>query len=677
MIKVDAPIAAIKGVGDKVSKLYKRLNVKSVEDLIYHFPRRYEDYSRVTPIKSIKPGVVTLKVQVASVNGRYARRGLHITEALVKDDTGSIKLTWFNQPYRAKALKQKVWYYVSGEYTYQGDRYSIVNPSMEQVSSFPKNTARIVPIYPETKGLKSHQIRKHITELMPQIRKLEETLPEFVIKDQGLLAHAEAVENLHFPKSGNQLEGAKARIGFEELYEISLASALNKQAAASKEGPSIPIDEQLARDYVQALDYKLTDAQRKSAWQILKDMASPEPMNRLLEGDVGSGKSVVAGLAALMAIKGGYQTVYMAPTEILARQQYEDLGQMLSKFGVKSELLIGSLNAKQRSESIKSIKSGQADFVVGTHALIQDGPVFKKLGLVIVDEQHRFGVKQREKLMGKAKTLPHVLTMTATPIPRSLALTLYGELDVSIIDQLPPGRKPVKTKIVNPASRQSVYAQIEEQLQAGRQGYVICPLVDDSDKLGVKSVTEEFKRLDTGPFKQRAIGLLHGKLKSEEKERIMAEFVAGKLDLLVATTVVEVGVNVANATVMLIEGAERFGLAQLHQLRGRIRRSKYQPYCFLMPSAGVKPARRLRAMETTNDGFKLAELDLELRGPGQIYGVAQSGELDLRLANLRDIRLVKAARDAAFKTLEERVELIQYPRLQARLAKLRKITNLN
>lgn len=781
-------VTVIKGVGEKVAKLYVKLGIVDIEDLIYHWPRRYDDYSKLQKVKDIKPGPVTLKVQVKSSKGRYARRGLHITEALVSDDSGDIKLTWFNQPYRAAALKTKTWYFVSGEYSYQGDRYSIINPSMELVSDLPKNTARILPIYPETKGLKSHQIRKHMAELLPLIKKLPETLPSIATKAEKLMTHAEAVTQIHFPSSSTKLDAARRRLGFEELYEITLASQLNQQAIASQTGPIIKFDEQLAKQFVAKISFKLTDAQRKSAWQILQDLTGVgqpsvdgvqgadeqrsksygkygeraaktatrqsatnqirvtgsagkqglvarhvRPMNRLLEGDVGSGKSVVAAMAALMAVKSGYQVAYMAPTEILARQQYEELGRLLSQFGVKSDLLVGSMPTKNKQPVLKALKNGETDLLFGTHALIQAEPIYHNLALVIVDEQHRFGVEQRNALMKKANPpddartvlargskeertsriantvserrtstdkvirresamhpakpggkstssvvrVPHVLTMTATPIPRTLALTLYGELDISIIDELPPGRLPVITKLVSPSNRPAVYKLIDEQLSQGRQGYVICPLVDDSDVLGVKSVTEEAKRLQQGAFKHRRIGLLHGRLKSEEKDKVMQDFSAGKYDLLVSTTVVEVGVNVPNATVMLIEGAERFGLAQLHQLRGRVRRSSYQSYCYLMPTLVEKPSRRLRAMETTDDGFKLAELDLKLRGPGQIYGLAQSGVLDLRLANLSDVKLIRAAREAAIATVAAGIKLVQYPRLQDRVNGLRKITNLN
>jgi len=729
-VELSTPIQFIKGVGEKSSKLYARLGIETVEDLIYHFPRRYDDYSKVVKIKSIRPGAVTLRVKVVSLNARYVRRGLHITEAVVADDSGQQKIVWFNQPYRKAAIKSGVDYFVSGLYDLSGDRYQIVNPSMELVSAFPKNTARIVPIYPETKGLKSHQIRKAISQVLPLIEQIPESLPGGVVAKASVMRLSEALANLHFPASNQSLDAAQDRLGFEELYEITLAGLLNKRDLDLQQGLRVKFQAKLAKDFVASLDFKLTDAQRKAAWQVLQDLtglsrvdgaqgaaeqwskpynrygervaeagtqrsatshgrvagsagkqvvapSQARPMNRLLEGDVGSGKTVVAAMAVLMAAEAGYQTAYMAPTEILARQQYEELGRMLGQFGVKTELFIGALNAKRKMEIGKSIESGVADLVVGTHALIQKHPKFKHLALAVIDEQHRFGVGQREKLLGKAAKAPHVLTMTATPIPRTLSLTLYGELDVSLIDELPPGRRPVETTIVSPANRGQVYADIDAQLAAGRQAYVICPLVDDSDTLGVKSVTQEAERLDAGPFKNRRVALMHGRLKPAQKETIMREFADGQHDILVSTTVVEVGVNVPNATLMLVEGAERFGLAQLHQLRGRIRRSEHKPYFFMMTSEVMAPPRRLRYVAGTDDGFKLAELDLKLRGPGEIYGRRQHGELELKLAKLTDIKQVNRARQAAQASLDNGLDLLQYPRLSARVNNLRKITNLN
>jgi len=664
-------------VGDKVAALFKRMGVESVEDLIYHFPRRYDDYSHVVKINNIKPGPVTIKVEVKDVQQRYVRRGLHITEAVVKDPSGTLKITWFNQPYRAKALMPDKQYFISGDYQFNRDRYSIINPAAELVSSFPKNTARIVPIYPETKRLKSFQIRRAMQEVLPVIARLQDNLPAFIVKDFGLLPLNQALKQLHFPDDPTNLTAARDRLGFAELFELTLAGQLNKLAIAAQSGQTIKFDEALAKRFVASLAYKLTDAQRKAAWQLLQDLNNKRPMNRLLEGDVGSGKTIVAAMAILMAANNGYQVAYMAPTEILAHQQHETLGSMLSPFGVKTDIFTGSLNEKRKMKTAKSIESGEPDLIVGTHALIQKHPKFKNLSLVIIDEQHRFGVNQREKLLGKATKVPHVLTMTATPIPRSLALTIYGELDISIIDELPPGRQPIITEVIPPESRPSVYSKIDQQIAAGRQAYVICPLVDDSDVLGVKSVNEEFRRLNSGLFKHRRIGLMHGRLKSDDKNRIMTDFSTGLYDILVSTTVVEVGVDVPNAAVMLIEGAERFGLAQLHQLRGRVGRGEYQSYCFAIPSTNQQLSRRLRAFAQMRDGFKLAEMDLKLRGPGEVYGLAQHGVLDLRMAKLSDAKLLARVRQAADDTLLRSPDLLQYPRLKKRVNDLRKITNLN
>lgn len=670
-------LLSIKGIGESNFKLFNRLGLFNLDDLIYHYPRRYDDYSNVSSISKIRPGPVTIKVQIISVVSRYSRRGLHITEALVKDESGSLKITWFNQPYREQALKQNVNYFVSGLYDFQNRTYGITNPAVELESSFTKNTARIVPIYSETKGLKSYQIRKAISQILPLIRGLPETIPKQIIRSEKLFSHARAIEQLHFPNSVADLEKAKKRIGFEELYEITLAGLLNKKEIENNLGIKIPFDKQLAKDFVKSLDFKLTDAQRKSAWQILQDIDSIRPMNRMLEGDVGSGKTVVALMAMLMNGKLGYQAAYMAPTEILAYQQFSTISNLLSPFKISVELYVGAMKKSFKNQVAKQIEQGTVKVVVGTHALIQKHPKFKDLTLVVIDEQHRFGVGQREKLLDKAKYVPHVLTMTATPIPRSLALIVYGELDISIINQLPVGRKPIITKIIQPASRISLYKQVEDILSTGKQAYVVCPLIDESDVLGVKSVNQEFKLLNDGPFKHRSIGLMHGQLKSEEKSKIMKKFTDGELDILVSTTVIEVGVNVPNATIMIIEGAERFGLAQLHQIRGRVRRSSDQAYCFVIPSLGGVIPTRLRYLESIDDGFKLAEKDLELRGPGEIYGTRQSGVLDLRIAKLTDKKLIASARNSAKNTIELNIDLLQYPRLSARLNKIRKITNLN
>lgn len=674
---LDSEVQYVKGVGPKVATKLQSQGIETVEDLIENFPRKFNDYSKTVSLEDIKPGLVTVKVKVDEVKTRYVRRGMHITEATIYDDTERARVVWFNQPYRKDQLKPDTWYFMSGEFSFNYNRYQLTSPATELVSAFPKNTARIVPIYRESKGLKSHQIRKFVYETLPLIRKLKETLPADVVKEHSLMSRAEAVEQMHFPSTYEKFAEAKERIAFEELFEITYASLLNKTDNAQSETRSIEFIQPLAVEFTASLPFTMTNAQKKAAWKILLDLEDSKPMNRLLEGDVGSGKTVVAAMAILMALKNGYQVAYMAPTEILARQHFATLSQLLSDFKIKPLLLIGGLKASEKTKAQKQLADGTAGLVVGTHALVSKKVSFKNLGLLVVDEQHRFGVEQREELMKKAGYMPHVLTMTATPIPRSLALTLYGELDISILNELPKGRKPVITEIHSPNSRAQLYAKIEEQLAAGHQAFVVCPLISESDKLGVKSVENEFKLLNTGPFKHRRIALLHGKLKPADKEKIMNDFMAGKYDILVTTTVVEVGVDVPNATVMLIEGVERFGLAQLHQLRGRVGRSDAQAYCFGVPSTSDKPSARIRAFASSTDGFKLAQMDLELRGPGEIYGARQHGALDLRVAKLTDHELIAMARESAEKCIKLGLDLLQYPRLARKVNELRKVTNLN
>jgi ATP-dependent DNA helicase RecG len=588
-------------------------------------------------------------------------------------------LVWFNQPYRTAAIKANEEYFISGEFGLRKTRLSIMNPSAELVSGFPVNTARIVPIYKETKGLKSGQIRKILREVIPEIRLLPETLPQWLINANGLMSLAEATEAIHFPKNAGELEQAKRRLGFEEVFSLSLASLLNKYELLTEAAVSIPFDEQLAKDFVSHLPFTLTDAQRKVVWQIYKDMQKTQPMNRLVEGDVGSGKTVVAAMAAVMAMKQGFQVALMAPTELLARQHAETIYDLLQPLGMADQvsLLVGGLKQTQKKAAQERIKQGHIKFIVGTHALIQEKVDMHRLGLVIIDEQHRFGVEQRKILQAKAGHMPHVLSMTATPIPRSLALTLYGELDVSVIDVKPLGRKPIMTKIVSPNSRKQLYEKIEAQLQAGRQMFVVTPLIAESEMMDARSAEEVYEDLSKGAFKHRRVGLLHGKMKPAEKDEIMQRFVRHELDILVSTTVIEVGVNVPNATVMLIENAERFGLAQIHQLRGRVGRSDHQGYCFLMIGNSGQPGRRLRALESSSDGFALAELDLEIRGPGAIYGTFQHGQLDLRIAKLTDTKFIAQARASAQKFIDKGENLLEYTQLANKVQSLRAVTNLN
>lgn len=678
-MNLDSPVTDIKGVGSEVAKKLAVLGVKTVRDLIDYYPRRYDDYSDVKLINQIRPGQVTIKAVIKSSVGRYARRGLHITEAAVSDETGSVRLVWFNQPYRAASLKTNQEYFISGDFGLHYQRLSIQNPSVELVSNFPVNTARIVPIYRETKGLKSGQIRRAIRETLPVLRKLSETLPSWLVNDERLMSRSEAVEQIHFPGSPEDLLAAKRRLGFEEVFQLTLAALLNKYELLQEHAVSIPFEEKLARSFVKHLPFHLTDDQKRVIWQIYQDIQKTQPMNRLLEGDVGSGKTVVAAMAALMAIEHGFQAALMAPTELLARQHAETIYKLLEPLGMHEQvgLLVGGLKPAQKTAAQKAIAAGDIRFMIGTNALIQQKVDMHKLGLVVIDEQHRFGVEQRKKLQAKAGHMPHVLNMTATPIPRSLALTLYGELDVSIIGSKPANRKSIQTNLIPLVGRQKLYEDIDKELEAGRQAFVVCPLISESDFMAGKSAEQVHKDLSQGSFKHRRVGLLHGKMKPAEKDAVMQSFVRHKLDLLVSTTVIEVGVDVPNATVMMIENAERFGLAQIHQLRGRVGRSDHQGYCYLLLSDNQAPTKRLRALEQSSDGFKLAEYDLELRGPGAIYGTMQHGQLDLRIAKLTDTKLIAAARNRAQEFIDKQEDLLKYKELYGRVKANRSVTNLN
>jgi ATP-dependent DNA helicase RecG len=679
MSVLDSPLTELKGVGQEVAKKLSKLGLETIADIIDYFPRRYEDYSIITPIKRIRPGEVTIKATIKDVVGRYVRRGMHITEAAASDESDSVHIVWFNQPYRSTSLKRDQEYYISGKFEQRYKHLSIVNPSVELVSDFPVNTARIIPIYHETKGLNSRQIRKYIQQTLPTMRVLAETLPAEVVRDQRLMSRAEAIEQIHFPEDSAHLNEAQRRLGFEEVYELVLASLLNKYELLDEQAPAVPFEKAVAQDFVGELPFKLTDAQKIVVWQIYQDMQKTKPMNRLVEGDVGAGKTVVAAMAAAMVMHHGHQVAFMAPTELLARQHAETLQKLLRPLRMDGNvgLLVGGMNAAQKKRAHEAILDGKMQLMVGTQALIQEKVDMHRLELIVIDEQHRFGVGQRKKLQTKAGHMPHVLSLTATPIPRSLALTLYGELDISVLDTKPAGRKPIITKIWSPNSRKQLYKQIDQELGAGRQMFVVCPLITDSDTVSANSAEKIYEEFSKRDFKHRRVGLLHGKMKADEKNNIMQDFIGHKLDVLVSTTVIEVGVDVPNATVMLIEGAERFGLAQMHQLRGRVGRSEHQGYCYLMMSDSSAPSKRLRALETSNDGFRLAELDLELRGPGAIYGTMQHGQLDLRIAKLTDTKLISAARAEAQATIDRGEDLLQYPQLYEHVSRLRAVTNLN
>jgi len=672
-----SPLEKIKGVGTKTGEQFADAGLRTVGDLIEFLPRKYEDFSHITTIMGIKPGKVTIKAKCEKITTRPVRRGLRITTATLADSTGKIQAVWFNQPYRETQLKSGEEFYFSGEFEFNYNRYQLTNPSAELVKDMPVQTDRILPIYRSIKGLKTPLVRKILSELRPLITMLPETLPASVVKNEGLISRSDAVLAMHFPETMEEVDKAKERLGFEELFQLLLASQLNRQDNAKLTGWNVPFEQPVVADFVKRLPFALTGAQRRAAWEIIQDMEKPTPMNRLLQGDVGSGKTVVAGLVACQVAHFGLQTALMAPTEILAGQHAETLSRLLQPLGISIGLLTGSVKGSARKTLYEQIESGTVDVVVGTHALIQESVNFHRLGFVVIDEQHRFGVKQRQELLKKSEHMPHMLAMTATPIPRSLALTVYGELDISILNELPSGRLPIITKIWSPNSRAGLYEKIDAELESGRQAYVICTLIEDNPDNEIKSVQAEYKKLQNSIFKHRRIGLLHGKLKSDEKDAVMQQFSDGKLDILVSTTVVEVGVDVPNATVMLIENADRFGLAQLHQLRGRVGRSVHQSFCYLITSTSAKPTERLRQVEKSNDGFYLAEADLKLRGPGEIYGRAQHGALNLQVATLGDTKLIARAQRQAKLFVASGDDMLQYKQLAAAVQYYQRLTTLN
>jgi len=667
----------IKGVGPKVAEQFADAGLLTVGDLINFLPRAHEDYSAITRIIDIAPGKRTIKAKCEKIATRPVRRGLRITTATLADDSGKLQAVWFNQPYRETQLKSGEEFFFSGEFEFNYNRYQLTNPSAERVSEMPVQTDRVLPVYRAIKGLKTPLVRKILAELKPLITMLPESLPEDVIKTEKLLSRSDAILAMHFPKTVEDIEKARERLAFEELFELLLASQLNRQENSKLEGWHIPFNQPVVKQFVEKLPFSLTNAQRLTVWEIIQDFERKVPMNRLLQGDVGAGKTVVAGIAALQAAHGGFQTALMAPTEILATQHAETLMKLLSPFNIRVGLLTGSVKGAARKTLYEAIRTGEVDVVVGTHALIQETVHFHRLGFVVIDEQHRFGVSQRQELLKKSEFMPHMLAMTATPIPRSLALTVYGELDISILNELPKGRKPIKTKIWSPNSRAQLYTLVDEEINAGRQAYVICTLIDNNPDNELKSVQNEYKKLQNSIFKHRRIGLLHGKMKSDEKESVMSRFASGELDILVSTTVVEVGVDIPNATVMLIEDADRFGLSQLHQLRGRVGRSVYQSYCYLVTSTSAKPSVRLKEIEKSNDGFYLAEVDLKLRGPGEIYGRAQHGALNLQIATLADTRLIARAKYQAKLFVESGQNLLKYKQLAANVQHYQRLTTLN
>jgi ATP-dependent DNA helicase RecG len=663
-ITLNSNVSELAGVGQSYIQKLKKIGILTVRDLLMYFPRRWDDFSKITPIGQLKVD------ETASVHGhiieiitKKSKRGVPVTEAVISDDTGTLKAVWFNQRFLDYSLKKDDEIFLAGTLEWNYGQVSMPSPVWEKVSDVTtisdlKHVGRIVPVYPETEGLTSKWLRTKIAPLAKLVYGIKDYLPEEIKKKNNLMDLPAAVRTMHYPENFAELKKAQHRMTFENLFLMMLAVLNNKKELDTDRAVAIDYDEKIGKDFVDSLPYQLTDAQRKAAWQIIKDMTKNVPMNRLLEGDVGSGKTVVSAMAALMVASKNFQVALLAPTEILAQQHYISLKKLLEPFKIKVAILTGSTKAAEKTEILKGLADGELHIVVGTHALLSPDIKFWTLALVIVDEQHRFGVDQRHLLKeanGKNGKMPHFLSMSATPIPRTLAITVFGDLEISVLDEMPPGRKRVSTHLVPPEKRSDSYKYIAEKVAEGRQVFVICPLVNESDKLGVKSATAEAERLKREVFPDLEIGLLHGKMNGAEKEKVMADFKKGKINILVSTSVIEVGVDIPNASIMVIEGPERFGLAQLHQFRGRVGRGEHQSYCFLFAETWNENTKaRLDALISSQDGFELAEKDLNLRGPGELLGLKQSGKIDeTLLAAIKDPKLIAEVRSAAWLYLQK------------------------
>lgn len=655
MTDLNQSVQYIKGVGPARAELLNKLGIFTLNDIITYFPRTYEDRSNFKKIGELINGeTATFKGVVASrVSETRIRKGMTIYKLIVRDESGSVMLTWFNQAYLKNAFT------IGKEYAFYGKvigglgRIEVQNPVFEDATNA-KNTGKIIPIYPLTHGITQNVIRSAIENAIKLLENgLEETLPNSIIKKYNLCELNKAINDIHFPKVLDDFEVARYRIAFEELFSLQLG-LLQLKEKINKDVRGIAFDKSVDMTLLTStFPYELTNAQKKVWNEISRDMESENSMNRLVQGDVGSGKTVVAMMAMYKAVKNGYQAAMMAPTAILARQHYNNISTTLEQFGIRCALFTSELTKKQKEALIEKLKNNEIDIAIGTHALLEENVEFNNLGLVITDEQHRFGVRQRGILSSKGKKVD-TLVMTATPIPRTLAIILYGDLDISIIDELPPGRQKIDTYAVKKDMEQRVNNFVKKEVDSGRQAYIICPLVEESETIDLKSVTEQFEYYKE-VFKGYNVGILHGKMKNKEKAEIMDKFKNNEISILISTTVVEVGVDVPNATLMVIENAERFGLAQLHQLRGRVGRGKYKSYCILKYEGKSEVVKqRMQIMQQSNDGFVISEKDLELRGPGDFFGTMQHGVPEFKVANLyTDIKIMKSAQEAVKEILED------------------------
>lgn len=670
----------LKGVGPKKAQALKKLGIENIYDLATYYPRRYEDLSRVQPIGSLKPGdTANIQGKIVAMADRNTRRGLKLLTVMMADDTGSIQINFFNQDYLKKKFKQGMRLFVHGKIGYAYGGYGQL--AVTQLISFDtedgesgkeaENHYAFMPVYTLPDYIKPKDFRNLLEQVMAAETNFKDIVPEFIRAKYQLLSKREAVGKIHFPQSKKELEEAKRSLIFEELFSIQAGLLLlKKQHTGRERGIKFLPNSKLVEAVFKAIPFELTAEQQKVWQEICRDMQSDRQMQRLVQGDVGSGKTVIAILALVKAVENGYQGAMMAPTEILAIQHFDKLKSLLEPLGINVAILTGSLKAKQRRDTLEGLADGAVDIVIGTHALIQDNVIFKNLGLVVTDEQHRFGVNQRAKLEDKGiDFLPDVLVMTATPIPRTMTLTVYGDLDVSFIRQLPPGRKPIRTFVRMPDRRELIYKFVRNEVAKGRQAYVVCPLIEESENSDAVSVEMIYDELTSGFLYGMRCALLHGKLAAKDKEQLLYDFLAGKIDVLISTTVIEVGVNVPNASIMVIEGAERFGLAQLHQLRGRIGRGQFASYCILVNRGkNANSLERLHLMEKISDGFVLAEEDLRLRGPGQFFGSMQHGLPDLKIADvLNDVNVLVTARREAQRAIDfgiDRKSLVELLQLQ-------------
>ena len=704
------PLEEIKGIGPYYLKKLEKLKIKTVGDLLYHFPFRYEDFSEIIPIKDATEGIHSFLAKVENIQVRRSfRKKMFLTEATLYDRTGKLKAIWFNQPYLTKSITKDSMIIVSGKVKKEKNKFIISSPVYEVVSKNGefltkddinsenlKHTAGLIPVYPETKGLTSRGLRFLIKPLLVKTKYLKDFLPLEILKRNNLMDLKTALNQIHFPTNLEQAKKAKFRFSFEELFLLQLILKLNRNENKRLKAYQIPIEIEFIKELLKTLPFELTHSQKQALWEIIKDLGKDYPMNRLLNGDVGSGKTIVALIALITIFKNSYQGVLMAPTEILAQQHFETLKKFFKEFNLEAVLFIskqiriytdGLEGEIKRKALLEKISQGKPLIIIGTQALIQKDVEFKNLALVIIDEQHRFGVKQRAKLLDSPTNLiPHLLTMTATPIPRTLALGLWGDLDISFIKEMPLGRKKITSQLVFEKDRNKLYEFIRKRVSEKEQVFVICPRIEEKEELSfnqylnldTKAVKKEYEILSQQVFPDLRVGLLHGKLKSADKEEVMNQFKNGEIDILVSTSVVEVGIDVPNATIMVIEGAEKFGLSQLHQFRGRVGRGEKQSYCFLLVPQLVSKATLSRLAYFTKifDGFKLAQLDLKFRGPGEFLGEKQSGIPDLAMDGLKNEELVLLAKKEAEQILATDKQLTNYPLLKDRLSQFQKEIHL-